>query len=131
MYNANYVDVLTCLFCGFVIGIEREIKGKDSGLKTLILVCLGSFVYVQVGISMGDPARVLAQIASGVGFIGSGVIILNKDKVSGLSSASIIWISAAIGALCAIGHDARAIGLSLGVASIDYIIDKIKTKAKK
>lgn len=131
MYNANYVDILACLFCGFIIGIEREIKGKDSGLKTLILVCLGSFVYVQVGVSMGDPARVLAQIASGVGFIGSGVIILNKDKVSGLSSASIIWISAAIGALCAIGHDARAIGLSLGVASIDYIIDKIKIKARK
>lgn len=131
MYDANYVDILVCLLCGFIIGIEREIKGKDSGLKTLILVTIGSFVYVQVGISMGDPARVLSQITSGVGFIGSGVIILNKDKVSGLSSASIIWISAAIGALCAIGFLTKALGLSIGVALIDYIIDKIKFKAKK
>lgn len=98
--------VLISICCGFIIGFEREIHNKPAGLKTITLVVLGSsiFTFVSIsGFSNTDDARVAAQIVSGVGFLGAGVILRSELKVMGLTTAATLWIAAAIGMLIGTG----------------------------
>jgi putative Mg2+ transporter-C (MgtC) family protein len=86
---------------GGAIGLERELGGKPAGLRTNILICIGSALYTKLSITMAggnaDPTRVAAQIVTGVGFIGAGTILHARGAVVGLTSAATIWVVAAIG----------------------------------
>src|SRR5438045_5313715 len=86
---------------GGAIGLERELGGKPAGLRTNILICMGSALYTQLSISMvhgaADATRVAGQIVTGVGFIGAGTILHARGAVVGLTSAATIWVVAAIG----------------------------------
>lgn len=95
---------LSILF-GYMIGIERENSGKAVGSRTISLICLGStlFCLMSPQIFGGDNSRVIAQIVSGIGFIGAGIIFKHEDKVHGLTTAATIWASAAIGCLVGSG----------------------------
>jgi len=85
---------------GGAIGLERELGGKPAGLRTNILICLGSVLYTHLSIAMvgggSDPTRVAGQIVTGVGFIGAGTILHARGAVVGLTSAATIWVVAAI-----------------------------------
>src|SRR3989442_3316255 len=85
---------LATLFGG-AIGLERELGGKPAGLRTNILICIGSVLYTKLSITMAagtaDPTRVAAQIVTGVGFIGAGTILHARRAVVGLTSAATIW----------------------------------------
>src|SRR5258707_15101736 len=87
---------------GGAIGLERELGGKPAGLRTNILICMGSALYTQLSISMvhgaADATRVAGQIVTGVGFIGAGTILHARGAVVGLTSAATIWAAAALGA---------------------------------
>lgn len=106
--------VLFAVLCGGLIGLERELKNKPAGIKTNILICLGSTLYTSVSILMsasiaeqghyGDPGRVAAQIVSGIGFLGGGAIIQARGTVLGLTTAATIWVVAAIGICIGLGH---------------------------
>src|ERR671923_873593 len=91
---------LATLFGG-AIGLERELGGKPAGLRTNILICLGSVIYTKLSVTMAtgsaDPTRIAAQIVTGVGFIGAGTILNARGAVVGLTSAATIWVVAAIG----------------------------------
>lgn len=92
---------LATLFGG-AIGLERELGGKPAGLRTNILICIGSMLYTKLSITMAppgtaDPTRIAAQIVTGVGFIGAGTILHARGVVVGLTSAATIWVVAAIG----------------------------------
>jgi len=91
---------LATLFGG-AIGLERELGGKPAGLRTNILICIGSMLYTKLSITMAagtaDPTRIAAQIVTGVGFIGAGTILHARGAVVGLTSAATIWVVAAIG----------------------------------
>ena len=101
--------ILTALVCGFIIGFEREVKNKASGLRTSILICMGSMIFssiygiVHTGIEESDPARIAAQIVSGVGFLGAGVILRDRGGIIGVTSAANIWVTASIGILIGVG----------------------------
>ena len=86
---------------GGAIGLERELGGKPAGLRTNILICLGSVIYTKLSVAMAtgtaDPTRIAAQIVTGVGFIGAGTILHARGAVVGLTSAATIWVVAAIG----------------------------------
>src|SRR5205823_8936247 len=86
---------------GGAIGLERELGGKPAGLRTNILICIGSVLYTHLSIAMvgggADPTRVAGQIVTGVGFIGAGTILHARGAVVGLTSAATIWVVAAIG----------------------------------
>src|SRR5437762_9823218 len=86
---------------GGAIGLERELGGKPAGLRTNILICLGSVIYTKLSVAMAtgtaDPTRIAAQIVTGVGFIGAGTILHARGAVVGLPSAATIWVVAAIG----------------------------------
>lgn len=98
---------------GSVIGFEREWTNKSAGLRTQILVCLGSCLFTILSIygfstavslyPIGDPSRVAAQIITGIGFIGAGTVLRQGLTVTGLTTASTLWIVAAVGMACGCG----------------------------
>ncbi|MBO4764378.1 MAG: MgtC/SapB family protein [Bacteroidales bacterium] len=101
---------------GGIIGIEREKRAKEAGFRTHFLVALGStlisvisaYGYDKVAdlipIARYDPSRLAAQIVSGIGFIGAGLIIFQKNVIHGLTTAAGLWVTAAIGIACGVGH---------------------------
>lgn len=110
-----HLDVLLQLglavLLGGAIGLERELAGKPAGLRTNILICVGAMLFTLMSVRLafegpghGDPTRVAAQIATGVGFIGAGTILHARGAVTGLTSAATIWVVAAIG--IAVGAEA-------------------------
>ena len=111
-----WVGVAVSSICGAAIGIERQLRGKPAGIRTSILICLGTMTFVRLGSlvagASGDATRVLGQIVTGVGFIGAGVMLAREGLVSGVTSAAVIWILAAIGALVGFGRHGAALVLA-------------------
>lgn len=106
-----------------VIGIERQVHQKDAGLRTHVLVGLGSAAFTLVS-SLGfqgsmadpaalDPSRIAAQVVSGIGFLGAGVIFMRRDMVRGLTTAASIWVAAAVGMACGAGMPLTAIAVTV------------------
>ena len=110
----EFGPLLAAVFCGGVIGLERETRGKPAGVKTAMLICLGSAAFVQAGsLVMGpttDPGRVMGQVITGIGFLGAGAIITNRGQVIGLTTAATIWVTAAVGVALGMGWYARGFG---------------------
>ena len=108
---------LVAVISGAILGSERERREKPAGLRTLILVCLGSAAFTMVSFSFstttGDSGRVAAQIVTGIGFLGAGVILHTKASVTGVTTAATIWMTAAIGLVAGAGYAGGALGLSL------------------
>ena len=107
---------------GGAIGLERELGGKPAGLRTNILICLGSVLYTHLSIAMvggnTDPTRVAGQIVTGVGFIGAGTILHARGAVVGLTSAATIWVVAAIGVALGSGFYLEGIATTLVVLAV-------------
>jgi putative Mg2+ transporter-C (MgtC) family protein len=107
---------------GGAIGLERELGGKPAGLRTNILICLGSVLYTHLSIAMvggaTDPTRVAGQIVTGVGFIGAGTILHARGAVVGLTSAATIWVVAAIGVALGSGFYLEGVGTTVIVLAV-------------
>lgn len=84
---------------GTAIGLEREYRSKAAGLRTMIMICLGSTVFTEISINLGgaNPDRLAANIVTGIGFLGGGVIFKDGLTITGITTATTIWISAALG----------------------------------
>ena len=106
-----WAKILVSVLCGGIIGFERQIRGKPAGIRTSILICLGTEIFVSHGTSLasGDQYRVLAQVVTGIGFLGAGLMISQEGTVRGVTSAAVIWVLAAIGATIGLGHRAEAV----------------------
>lgn len=109
--------VAVAVVLGAAIGIERELRAHPAGTRTHALVALGSAMFTIAGAygfsdipHVADPTRVAAQVASGIGFIGAGAILRRGRDISGLTTASTLWLSAAIGVACAAGEPLLAVG---------------------
>lgn len=91
------------VFCGTIIGLERQWRGKPAGIRTSILICLGTTLFIRLSVvhsgEYADPTRVLGQVVTGIGFLGAGVIFARGGTVVGITSAAVIWILASIGAM--------------------------------
>ena len=104
-------DLILRLFMGGMmgglIGLEREFRAKEAGLRTHFIVALGSALFMMISqfafSGRFDAARVAAQVVSGIGFIGAGVIIFQKNVVRGVTTAAGLWVAAAIGLACGAG----------------------------
>lgn len=103
------------LLLGSLIGLERQLHLKMAGLRTNALVALGSagFVVFSALTAQGDPTRVAAQVVSGIGFLGAGVIMRDGATIRGLSTAASIWAAAAIGIIVGVGFYAAAVASTL------------------
>jgi putative Mg2+ transporter-C (MgtC) family protein len=108
---------IVAMLCGAVIGFERQRHEKPAGLRTLILVCMGSAAFTMAGYAFtsatGDSGRVAAQIVTGIGFLGAGVILHTRDNISGATTAATIWVTASVGMLAGAGYAGGAVGLTL------------------
>ena len=116
------LQTLFALMLGGFIGYDRAKKAKAAGLKTHMLICLGSSIFTSIGILVamsygdeGDPNRIAAQIVSGIGFLGAGAIIRGQEHVMGMTSAATIWLVAAIGYTVGTGFPFTAAGFTLTV----------------
>lgn len=106
-----------CFILGVVIGLERQYRRKIAGIRTITLVSLGAFLFVSISqmTSPNDVTRVAAQVVSGIGFLGAGVILRDGSNIRGLNTAATLWCSAAVGTLTALGLVIEAV---IGVAYI-------------
>jgi putative Mg2+ transporter-C (MgtC) family protein len=123
---------------GGAIGLERELSGKPAGLRTNILICIGAMLFTlmsiqlaSAGIGHGDPTRVAAQIASGVGFLGAGTILHARGAVTGLTSAATIWVVAAIGMAVGAGSYIDALGTTLLVMVVLWGLGYVERYASR
>ena len=97
------VKLVLAILCGGAIGFERELSRKAAGLRTNVLICMGSALFMIVSRHIGggapytDPARLVAQVVTGIGFLGAGVILQARGSVTGLTTAATIFIVAAVG----------------------------------
>jgi putative Mg2+ transporter-C (MgtC) family protein len=109
----------TAFAAGLLIGLERQWKHKSAGLRTNMLVALGSALYVLLSINMteehGDVTRIIGQVVTGVGFLGAGIIFKEGLNIHGLTTAATVWCSSAIGCVAAGGFYAEA---AIGTAFI-------------
>lgn len=115
----DMIAMIVSIICGGIIGFEREYKSKSAGFRTIILISLGSTIFTIVSRhGAGADDRISANIITGIGFIGAGVIFKDKVSVRGLTTAAVIWTSAAIGMTTGIGYHALALtltGITLGI----------------
>ena len=114
---AQVAIAFVAVLCGAIVGAEREKKEKPAGLRTLVLVCLGSATFTMISFAFttttGDSGRVAAQIVTGIGFLGAGVILHGAGSVTGTTTAATVWMTAATGMTVGAGYAIAGIGLSL------------------
>lgn len=114
--------LLLSFVLGGIIGLEREKKGRNAGLRTHILVCMGSglimltslYIFeIYQGKAPVDPSRIAAGVVTGIGFLGAGTIITNRQQAKGLTTAASIWVSSAIGLAVGCGFLVAAIATTV------------------
>lgn len=136
-----FIRLLICFILSILVGLERQLRHRMVGLRTNVLVCIGAFlfVYLSFGINTSDKTRIAAQVVSGIGFLGTGVILRDGNKIKGLNTAATLWCVSAIGTLCASGLLIEAtIGtvfvllsnIILRIASL-FIMEKVKASLKE
>lgn len=118
------IGIGAIILCGTLIGYERQHGSKVIGIRTCILILLGSFLFTYISsLSGGDPARITAQIVTGVGFIGAGIIFKNGTKeIIHLTTAVLVWVLAAVGSLIALAQWLEVVIITIVI----YLVLKIK-----
>lgn len=136
--------IFLAAFLGAIIGVEREVKNRAAGFRTPIIVSVGACLIMLIGIDgigaispdkARDTARIAGQVVSGIGFLGAGTILQKKDKVSGLTTAATLWLSAAIGLAVGIGYYEGAIISTaiclITLVSLKWVSDLINNRVSK
>ena len=127
-FNTFLIGLLICFLLSFLVGLERQIRRRYIGLRTMILVAIGSYMFVSFSFLVTgyeiDVSRVASQVVAGIGFLGAGVIIKDneKSKIRGLTTAATLWCDAGIGILCAGGFIREAVVASLLVLFSNVIL---------
>lgn len=130
----HWTSIGTALFCGLIVGLERQLRGKPVGIRTSALITLGTYVFLTaatvVGNEHSDPSRVIGQIVTGIGFLGAGVMLARDGAVVGVTSAATIWVLAAIGVVIGIGSNLAAIKIALVTVFILYGMEFLEAHTK-
>jgi len=129
------VILLASLVCGGILGIEREMRRKTAGLKTVVLICVGSALYAGLGRlliadagSSGETTRIAGQVITGIGFIGGGTILHAEGVVLGLTSAAVIWVVAGIGLFIGSGYPVLGFVATLAVLGMLLLLAALETR---
>jgi putative Mg2+ transporter-C (MgtC) family protein len=136
------LKLVMAVLLGGAIGLQREIAGKPAGLRTNILICMGAAMLMDLSIRLsigpngervGDPARLAAQVITGVGFLGAGTILHARGTVIGLTSAATIWMVTALGLTVGAGQYVEAVGAGIlvgfvlsGLGRLEYHIRRVR-----
>jgi putative Mg2+ transporter-C (MgtC) family protein len=123
----DIISMLMSVLCGGIIGFEREYKNKSTGFRTIVLITLGSTIFTIVSRhGAGADDRISANIITGIGFIGAGVIFKDRMSVMGLTTAAVIWTAAAIGMTTGIGYHSLAFVFTIITLVILVLVDKVE-----
>jgi putative Mg2+ transporter-C (MgtC) family protein len=101
------IRLLAAFACGIAIGLERQMRQRTAGLRTITLVASGACLFVTLGVLTGNGTgvtQIASYVVSGVGFLGGGVIMRDKGSIQGINTAATLWCAAAVGVLCGAGH---------------------------
>jgi putative Mg2+ transporter-C (MgtC) family protein len=125
------LKILIATICGTLVGWERESKNKFAGLRTNVLICVGSAIFTIGSFYAGtiyhvDPTRIISTIVTGVGFLGGGVIMIDRDKVIGITTAAFIWVISGIGILCGMGLIITPIIITIGLLIVITLFEKVE-----
>ena len=115
LHNKTFHILLMSILAGSLIGLEREYKNKSTGFRTVVLICLSSTIFTLVS-QLSSSDRIAANIVTGIGFLGAGVIFQGRFAVEGLTTATVIWTTAAIGML--IGYGELTLGFILALTAV-------------
>ncbi len=134
----DWCSIGASLFCGALIGLERQLRGKPVGIRTSSLIILGTYLFLTSAFSLQseslDPSRVVGQVITGIGFLGAGVMLAKDGAVVGVTSAAAIWVLAALGVMIATEYLWPAVKLSVLVVAIllgvDFLEDRIKVLSR-
>ncbi|HEY9005278.1 MAG TPA: MgtC/SapB family protein [Ohtaekwangia sp.] len=129
--NSDYETALQLLLSfviGSAIGLEREYRSKAAGLRTMIMICLGSTIFTEISatLTISTPDRIASNIITGVGFLGAGVIFKDTLTISGITTATTIWIAAALGMAVGAGEYFIAFAGSIAVIIVLTIFENVK-----
>jgi putative Mg2+ transporter-C (MgtC) family protein len=132
--HSVFMKLTVATFCGALLGLEREYADKPAGLRTNIFICVGSALFTLASIIAwemftgasppSDPMRVAAQVVTGVGFLGAGVIFKSEERITGITTASTIWFVAAIGMMIAIGFPLLGFLISLAATGLLFALGR-------
>jgi putative Mg2+ transporter-C (MgtC) family protein len=128
IYAEEAGQVSVAFIIGAVIGLEREFRSKPAGFRTMILICVGSCLYTILSkeSNITSPDRIASNIVTGIGFIGAGVIFKEGVSVNGLTTAALIWITAALGMAIGYHNYPLAIVVSTMVVVVLFILEPVQ-----
>lgn len=129
LYPEDLLKIFLAILAGGLIGAEREFQNKAAGFRTLIFICLGATLFTIFSLRIsdqGDPARIAAQIVTGVGFIGAGVIMRDAGRVHGITTAATIWLSAALGTGIGMGQYALVGASALSILIVLSLFPRLE-----
>ena len=130
----SWQALFTAIFCGTIIGLERQFRGKPVGIRTSSLIVLGTYLFLATAFLLKgdivDPSRVVGQVITGIGFLGAGVMLAKDGAVVGVTSAATIWVLAAVGVMIATENYLNAIRISVLVVLILYGVDMLEAHTK-
>jgi putative Mg2+ transporter-C (MgtC) family protein len=129
-----WIPIGVSVVCGAIIGFERQLRGKPLDVRTAVLICLGTNVYIRLGVVISgdhaDTMRILGQVVTGIGFLGAGVIFNRGAHVQGLTTAAVVWALAAIGAAIGFERYSAAIALSIVVFLVLNVLEWIENRVE-
>ncbi|WP_433696130.1 MgtC/SapB family protein [Paraburkholderia phenoliruptrix] len=118
--------LLVAFGCGVAIGVERQLRQRTAGLRTITLVTSGACLFVSLGMLMGSGiTQIAAYVVSGVGFLGGGVIMRDKGSIQGINTAATLWCAAAVGVLSGTGYFASAVAGTLVVLATNTVLREL------
>ena len=128
LYIEEIGQVLCAFVIGAIIGMEREFRSKAAGFRTMILICVGSCLYTIISKEAGSDStdRIASNIVTGIGFIGAGVIFKEGITVNGLTTAALIWITAALGMAIGYNNYPLAIVVSIMVVIVLFVLEPVQ-----
>lgn len=132
--NGAVGRLLVACMLGGLIGLQREVHRKAAGVRTNLLICMGAAFFtllsaVLAGDANPDKGRVASNIVQGIGFLGAGLILHNRNRLSGLTSAASVWVVASIGMACGAGLYATALAGAIIVILTLQLVGVLETRA--
>ena len=126
--------LLQCAICGTVIGVERQVRGKPVGIRTSTLIIMGTYFFITLGETLStnnaDISRVMAQVITGIGFLGAGVMMTRDGQIHGVTSAAVVWMLAALGITIGLDYGQTAVIMTGIVVSILLGVDKLENSLR-
>ncbi len=128
----SWEALLCCFLSGIIIGLERQLRGKPVGMRTSALICIGTYIFIaitrHVATDITDPSRIIGQVITGIGFLGAGVILARQGMIVGVTSASAIWVLAAIGVVIGVGFPWLGVKMAILAVFVLVGVDSLESR---